>query len=37
VELESETQDVKLPGWLTPYLVREVTEEPGYVNLNLAR
>ena len=37
VELESEHSDVEVPGWLKPYVVREVTDEPEYVNLNLAR
>ncbi len=25
------------PGWLAPYVVREVTDEGEYVNANLAR
>jgi CYTH domain-containing protein len=27
----------ELPDWLAPYVVREVTNESQYVNLNLAR
>lgn len=37
VELPSEETAVEVPGWLKPYLVREVTDEAEYVNLNLAR
>jgi CYTH domain-containing protein len=37
VELPAEDTPVELPGWLRPYVVREVTEEPEFVNLNLAK
>lgn len=37
VELEREDQAVSLPEWLTRVIVREVTEESQYVNLNLAK
>lgn len=37
VELPSEDAVVEIPEWLRPVLVREVTGEPAYVNLNLAR
>jgi CHAD domain-containing protein/CYTH domain-containing protein len=37
VELASENEQVPLPEWLAPYVVREVTGEDEYVNLNLAR
>lgn len=37
VELAGAAQEVVLPGWLAPYVVREVTEEPEYLNVNLAR
>ena len=37
VELPSVDTAVELPGWLEPYVVREVTEEAEYVNLNLAK
>ena len=37
VELPSEDVKPKLPDWLAPYVVREVTDEPEYVNINLAR
>ncbi len=36
-ELPSEDAEVVVPEWLTPYLVREVTGEDAYVNLNLAK
>jgi len=37
VELAETDQRVEVPAWLAPYVVREVTHEPEYVNLNLAR
>lgn len=37
VELESEGQDVELPDWLVPYVLREVTGESAYLNFELAR
>lgn len=37
VELDSIHDVVELPDWLSPYVIREVTDEPGYVNANLAR
>jgi len=37
VELPSAGFEPELPGWLTPYVVREVTDEPEYLNVNLAR
>lgn len=36
VELPSEDTCIEFPDWLAPVLEREVTEEPGYVNFNLA-
>ncbi len=36
VELESEQEEVTIPDWLVPHLVREVTGEDAYVNANLA-
>jgi len=36
VELESADQELRLPDWLSPLVVREVTEEPAYLNLSLA-
>jgi CHAD domain-containing protein/CYTH domain-containing protein len=36
VELESEDETPELPAWLAPHVVREVTDEPAFVNLNLA-
>ena len=37
IELPSEDTEVEIPGWLAPYLVREVTDDPSYLNLNLAQ
>ena len=37
VELPTEDTEVVLPEWLVPHVVREVTGESRYVNLNLAR
>lgn len=37
VELASEQEAVELPDWLAPLVVREVTLEPEYGNLALAR
>lgn len=37
VELRSEHERVELPDWLAPLVVRDVTGEAAYVNLNLAR
>jgi CHAD domain-containing protein/CYTH domain-containing protein len=37
VELPAENAPVEIPEWLRPVLVREVTGDPAYVNLNLAR
>lgn len=37
VELPSEDTPVEPPEWLKPYVVREVTGEDAFVNLNLAR
>ncbi len=37
VELRYETEPVQMPSWLTPYLVREVTGDPMYVNSRMAR
>jgi CHAD domain-containing protein/CYTH domain-containing protein len=37
VELPSAETRVELPGWLSESVVREVTGEPEYVNVNLAR
>ncbi len=37
VELPSENTPVTLPDWLAPYVEREVTGDPVYVNANLAR
>ncbi|MBX5480820.1 MAG: adenylate cyclase [Myxococcaceae bacterium] len=37
IELEREDEPVVLPEWLAPWVVREVTGEDAYVNVNLAR
>lgn len=37
VELPSEDTPVDVPDWLGPHVVREVTGDPAYVNINLAR
>ena len=37
VELPSENAPVEPPDWLRPHVVREVTGEPEFVNINLAR
>jgi CYTH domain-containing protein len=37
VELPSEDHEVVIPPWLRPHVDREVTGEPRYVNINLAR
>jgi CHAD domain-containing protein/CYTH domain-containing protein len=36
VELPAGVTDVPLPDWLQPLVVREVTEDPAYLNENLA-
>ncbi len=36
VELPTETTIVEPPAWLAPYVVREVTDDPAYLNRNLA-
>jgi len=37
VELPTADTKVDIPDWLTAYVVREVTDESEYVNINLAR
>jgi CYTH domain-containing protein len=37
VELPAADHPVEFPAWLAPAVVREVTHEPAYLNLNLAR
>ena len=37
VEIPTEDTEVEPPGWLRRLIVREVTGEPEYVNINLAR
>jgi CHAD domain-containing protein/CYTH domain-containing protein len=37
IELPAAQRGVTLPEWLAPHVVREVTDEPEYLNLNLAR
>lgn len=37
VEIPSVDYEVRIPGWLAPYLDREVTDDPAYGNHALAR
>jgi len=37
IELDSEDDDVAFPDWLAPAVQREVTGEPEFQNINLAR
>ncbi len=37
VELPSPEAEARLPEWLEPYVVRDVTDEAEFVNINLAR
>ncbi|MGB5302874.1 MAG: CHAD domain-containing protein [Gemmatimonadota bacterium] len=37
IELPSEEVKPRLPDWIAPYVVREVTDESEYLNMNLAR
>ena len=37
IELESEDEPVTFPAWLEPAVQREVTTEPAFQNINLAR
>jgi CYTH domain-containing protein len=37
IELGSEDEDVVFPDWLAPAVQREVTTEPEFQNINLAR
>jgi len=37
IELTSPDDEVEIPGWLRPYVVREVTDEDGYSGAALAR
>lgn len=37
VELGEVNESVTLPAWLVPYVERDVTHEPAYVNAVLAR
>ncbi len=36
IELANEDMTFSIPTWLAPYIVREVTDESAYLNLNLA-
>lgn len=37
VELPSPDRVVEIPAWLAPYVIREVTDEPAFLNLTLAK
>ncbi len=36
IEVDSESRAIVIPEWLTPYVVRDVTDESEYANVNLA-
>ncbi len=36
IELPARSADVPLPDWLRPLVVRDVTDDPAYLNENLA-
>lgn len=36
IELDDADAKIEFPEWLKPYVLREVTDDPAYVNLNLA-
>jgi len=37
VELPDEGTEVRMPPWLAPVVERDVTDDPAYLNVNLAR
>jgi CYTH domain-containing protein len=37
IELGSEDEEVVVPGWLARFVEREVTDEPEYLNVKLAK
>ena len=37
LELPEESHEVAIPAWLAPSVVREVTDDPAYLNASLAR
>lgn len=37
IELDDEAQAIELPAWLTPFVVKEVTHDPAYLNSVMAR
>ena len=37
IELPSAEAEAGIPGWLRPYLEREVTDDPAYTNAELSR
>lgn len=37
IELPTADTEVAFPDWLAPYVEREVTDDPAYLNMNLAR
>lgn len=37
VELPAADTPISLPDWLAPHVVREVTDDPAYLNFNLSR
>lgn len=37
IELTHENEEITIPHWMASYVVREVTDDPQYKNVNLAR
>ncbi len=37
VELQDTAQEVPMPSWLSPFVVKEVTDDPAYLNVVLAQ
>ncbi|MCC6242051.1 MAG: CHAD domain-containing protein, partial [Gemmatimonadaceae bacterium] len=37
LELESESEEVTLPDWLAPFVIKEVTHDPAYLNSVMAQ
>jgi adenylate cyclase len=37
IEIPKADYDLKIPAWLQPYVVKEVTEDPSYLNINLVK
>lgn len=37
IELKSQDEKVVVPSWLTPHVIQEVTDDPAFLNINLAK